>query len=147
MADTQITASVANPRFNASTPAGVAKLIGFRLTGFAGGEATVELKSGPQHYNPMGTVHGGVLCDIADAAMGMALASTLGPDQSFTTLELKINFLRPVWEADLTAKARVISRGKTVGLVECDVTDASGRLLARASSTCLVLSGKMAEGR
>jgi len=147
VADTQIAASIANRRFNASAPPGVAKLIGFRLTGFAGGEATVELKSGPQHYNPMGTVHGGVLCDIADAAMGMALASTLGPDQSFTTLELKINFLRPVWEADLMAKARVISRGKTVGLVECDVTDASGRLLARASSTCLVLSGKMAEGR
>ncbi len=147
MADTQITASVANPRFTASAPPGVAKLIGFRLTGFAGGEASVELRSGPQHYNPMGTVHGGVLCDIADAAMGMALASTLGPDQSFTTLELKINFLRPVWEADLTAKAHVISRGKTVALIECDVTDASGRLLARASSTCLVLSGKMAEGR
>jgi uncharacterized protein (TIGR00369 family) len=95
----------------------------------------------------MGTVHGGVFCDIADAAMGMALASTLEPDQSFTTLELKINFLRPAWEADLFAKARVVQRGKTVGLIECDVTDASGRLMARASSTCMVLSGKMAHGR
>ena len=88
-----------------------------------------------------------MLCDIADAAMGMAFASTLEADQSFTTLELKINFLRPVWEANLQAKARVTSRGKTVALVECDVTDANGRLMARASSTCLVLSGKMAEGR
>jgi uncharacterized protein (TIGR00369 family) len=95
----------------------------------------------------MGTVHGGVLCDIADAAMGMAFASTLEADQSFTTLELKINFLRPVWESSLLAKARVTSRGKTVGLVECDVLDAKGRLIARTSSTCLVLSGKMAEGR
>jgi uncharacterized protein (TIGR00369 family) len=95
----------------------------------------------------MGTLHGGVLCDIADAAMGMAFASTLDPDQSFTTLELKINFLRPVWEAKLLAKANVRSRGKTVGLVECNVTDERGRLIARASSTCLVLSGKMAEGR
>lgn len=95
----------------------------------------------------MGTVHGGVLCDIADAAMGVAFASTLDADQSFTTLELKINFIRPVWESMLQAKARVVSRGKTLGLIECDVIDADGRLMARASSTCLVLSGKMAEGR
>ncbi len=147
MTNTEATKVAPNPRFAAAAPAAIAKLIGFRLTAFGGGEATVELKSGPQHYNPMGTVHGGVLCDIADAAMGMALASTLDPDQSFTTLELKINFLRPVWEADLTAQARVISRGRTVGLVECAVTDAGGRLMARASSTCMVLSGKMAEGR
>jgi len=95
----------------------------------------------------MSTVHGGVLCDIADAAMGVAFASTLDANQSFTTLELKINFLRPVWKSRLLAKARVTSRGKTVGLIECDVIDASGRVMARASSTCLVLSGRMAEGR
>jgi uncharacterized protein (TIGR00369 family) len=147
MANVPSTKLAAHPRFDSTAQPEIAKLIGFRLIAFGGGEATVELKSGPQHYNPMGTVHGGVLCDIADAAMGMAFASTLGEDQSFTTLELKINFLRPVWEADLLAKARVTSRGKTVGLAECDVIDANGRLMARASSTCLVLSGKMAEGR
>jgi uncharacterized protein (TIGR00369 family) len=141
------TTTAANPRFDATAAPAIGKLIGFRLVAFGGGEATVELNSGPQHYNPMGTVHGGVLCDIADAAMGMAFASTLEAGQSFTTLELKINFLRPVWESNLQAKARVTSRGKTVGLVECDVIDANGRLMARASSTCLVLSGKMAEGR
>ena len=147
MANVPNTRLVANPRFDASAPPGSAKLIGFRLIAFGGGEATVELNSGPQHYNPMGRVHGGVLCDIADAAMGMAFASTLDADQSITTLELKINFLRPVWESNLLARARVTSRGKTVGLAECDVIDANGRLMARASSTCLVLSGKMAEGR
>ncbi len=147
MANVPTTQPAVTPRFDAAAPPGIAKLIGFRLIAIEGGEASVELNSGPQHYNPMGTVHGGVLCDIADAAMGMAFASTLDADQSFTTLELKINFLRPVWESNLLAKARVISRGKTVGLVECDVIDANGRLMARASSTCLVLSGKMAEGR
>ncbi len=111
------------------------------------GEGTIELNTGPRHYNPMGTVHGGVLCDIADAAMGMAFASTLDADQSFTTLELKINFCRPVWETNLLAKARMTSRGKTVGLVECDVLDDKGRLMARACSTWMVLSGKMADGR
>jgi uncharacterized protein (TIGR00369 family) len=69
--------------------------------------------------------------------MGVAFASTLDVDQSFTTLELKINFLRPVRNSMLQAKARVTSRGKTVGLIECDVTDANGRLMAGASSTCL----------
>jgi len=138
--------TAANPRFTGAAPP-IADLIGFRMSTFGGGEATVALNTGPRHYNPMGTVHGGVFCDIADAAMGMALASTLEPDQSFTTLELKINYLRPAWEAELVAKARVTSRGKTVALIECDVTDARGRLMARASSTCLILSGRMAEGR
>ncbi len=146
MSDSAARRLTGNPRFTGTAPP-IAELIGFRLSAFEGGEATVELTTGPRHYNPMGTVHGGVYCDIADAAMGMALASTLDPDQSFTTVELKINFLRPAWEADLTAKARVTSRGKTVALIECDVTDARGRLMARASSTCLILDGTKAEGR
>ncbi len=146
MSDTSGSKIPANPRFTGAAPP-IAGLIGFRLSAFGGGEATVELDSGPRHYNPMGTVHGGVFCDIADAAMGMALASTLDSDQSFTTLELKINYLRPAWEAQLAARARVTSRGKTVALVECDVTDGNGRLMARASSTCLILSGTMAAGR
>ena len=57
----------------------------------------MKLEAGEQHSNPMGTIHGGVLCDVADAAMGMAFFSTLGDGESFTTLELKINFLRPFW--------------------------------------------------
>ena len=56
-----------------------------------------------QHSNPMGTIHGGILCDLADAAMGIAFFSTLEPGESFTTLELKINFLRPFWTGKLVA--------------------------------------------
>jgi uncharacterized protein (TIGR00369 family) len=77
----------------------VARLIGFEAKEFADGRATVSLSAGPQHANPMGTLHGGILCDIADAAMGMAFASTLGPEESFTTVELKVNFFRPVISA------------------------------------------------
>jgi uncharacterized protein (TIGR00369 family) len=95
----------------------------------------------------MGTLHGGVLCDIADAAMGMSYASTLEEDESFTTLELKINFLRPVWNDRLIASGRVIQRGKTVGLVECTVTNSKGDRVAFATSTCLTLRGDMARGR
>jgi len=73
----------------------VARLIGFTLTGIQPGQAVIELEASAQHANPMGTLHGGILCDIADAAMGMAYASTLAEGETFTTLELKINFLRP----------------------------------------------------
>src|SRR5258708_26303614 len=81
----------------------VARLIGFEVKEIADGRAVVMLAAGQQHANPMGTLHGEILCDIADAAMGMAFASTLAPDESFTTIELKINFFRPVWEARLPA--------------------------------------------
>jgi uncharacterized protein (TIGR00369 family) len=95
----------------------------------------------------MGTLHGGILCDVADAAMGIAYASTLEEDESFTTLELKINFLKPVWNSKLTAEGKVVKRGRTIGLTECDVTDEKGSLMARASSTCMTLRGKDAAGR
>lgn len=125
----------------------VARLIGFRIVSVEPGRAVFEMEAGPQHANPMGTLHGGILCDIADAAMGIAYASTLEEGETFTTLELKINFLKPVWQARLRAEGHVVKRGKTVGLVECDVVDETRSLVARASSTCLTLSGTKAAGR
>jgi uncharacterized protein (TIGR00369 family) len=128
-------------------PPPIAKLIGFVLTEVGPERAVIELEAGPQHANPMGTLHGGVLCDIADAAMGMAYAATLGDAETFTTLELKINFLRPFRTGKLTATGRVVKGGRTVGLVECDIVDDQNRLIARASSTCMTLRGDQAEGR
>ena len=125
----------------------VAHLIGFEAKDFADGRATVVLSAGPQHANPMGTLHGGILCDIADAAMGIAFASTLAPDESFTTVELKINFFRPVWQAQLKAEGTVIRRGNTIGYMECTITDEKNRLVAKAASTCMVLRGPKAIGR
>ena len=125
----------------------VARLIGFEAKEIADGRAVVTLAAGPQHANPMGTLHGGILCDIADAAMGMAFASTLTPEETFTTVELKINFFRPVWEANLKAVGRVVRRGSTIGYVECEVTDEGGQLIAKASSTCMALRGDRAKGR
>jgi uncharacterized protein (TIGR00369 family) len=128
-------------------PPPIATLLGFTLTSLGDGEATIELKVDERLANSMGTLHGGTLCDIADAAMGMAWASTLGEGETFTTLELKINFLKPVWSGTLQALGRVVKGGRTVGLVECDLLDAQGRLVARASSTCMILRGAQAEGR
>ena len=125
----------------------VARLIGFEAKEVGDGRAIVTLAAGPQHANPMGTLHGGILCDIADAAMGMAFASTLAPEESFTTIELKINFFRPVWEAALKADGKVVRRGNSLGYVECEITDDRGRLVAKAASTCLALRGEHAAGR
>jgi uncharacterized protein (TIGR00369 family) len=87
----------------------------------------------------MGTLHGGVYCDLADAAMGYAYASTLAEGETFTTVELKINFFRPVRKGKLTAEARVIRAGSNLGYVECDVRDGEGKFVARAASTCMKL--------
>jgi uncharacterized protein (TIGR00369 family) len=125
----------------------IATLIGFTMSAIEPGKAIIELEAGPQHANPMGTLHGGVLCDIADAAMGMAYAANLAEGETFTTLELKINFMKPVWTGKLRAIGHVVKQGKTVGLVECDVLDEGGSLVARASSTCLTLRGDAARGR
>src|SRR5688500_6152657 len=84
-------------------PPPIARLLGFTLTAIKPGEAVIELDATEAHSNPMGTLHGGVLCDIADAAMGLAYAANLDDGESFTTLELKINFLKPIWKAHLRA--------------------------------------------
>lgn len=126
----------------------IAQTVGFRITAIGDGTARFEMDTAPErHANPMGTVHGGVLCDLADGAMGMAFASTLAEGESFTTLELKINYLKPVWRTHLTADARLVKRGRDIGFLECDVVDAGGALVARAASTCLVLRGDRAVGR
>jgi uncharacterized protein (TIGR00369 family) len=128
-------------------PAPIGKLLGLTITASGAGRATVEFEASGRYANPMGTLHGGVLCDMADAAMGVAYLSTLAEGETATTIELKINFLRPVWNAKLRAEARVVRAGKVVGLVECDILDERRRLVARTSSTCMTLRGRLSEGR
>ena len=131
----------------ASVSAPITELIGFTVGEARDGRAAGSLEAGPQHANPMGSLHGGVLCDLADATMGMAFASTLEGDESFTTVDLHIQFFRPVWKARLRCEARVIQRGKTLGYIECDIQDENGKLVAKANSKCMVLRGEAAKGR
>ena len=123
---------------------GVFDLIGCRLTSVQLGQAVVELEVTPRHHNPMGTLHGGVICDIADAAMGIAYRTTVGDDDGFTTVELKMNFVRPVISGRVRAAGRLVKGGRRLGLVECDVTDGEGRLVAKGLSTCMTLPGEAA---
>jgi uncharacterized protein (TIGR00369 family) len=131
---------------SAPTPP-VADLIGFRIIEVELGRARVELHASTKHANPMGTLHGGILCDVGDAAIGCAFASTLEEDETFTSLDLTTKFFKPIWNARLTAVARVSKRTRTLGLVECDITDESDSLVARVFSTCMVLRGQDASGR
>src|SRR5262249_45218949 len=117
----------------------LAALMDFRVTEMKDGHACVEMDVCERHANPVGTLHGGVLCTIADSAMGLAYGSTLGDPDTFATIELKINFLRPVHKASLVASAVVVHRGRNIGLVECSVHDRSGRLVAKATSTFTTL--------
>ena len=128
-------------------PPPVARLIGFQIVAAELGRAVFSLDASPAHANPMGTLHGGILCDLADAAMGCAMASTLEDGESFTSVDLTTKFLKPVWRAQLSAVGRVVKRTRTLGLVECEVTDESGSLVAKVFSTCMVLRGDDAKGR
>jgi uncharacterized protein (TIGR00369 family) len=128
------------------TPPPIARLLGFVPKSIEPGHAIFEMEIDGRHHNPMGTLHGGIYCDLADAAMGFAYAATLGKGETFTTIELKINFLRAVRKATLTAEARVVKAGSTLGYVECEVKDQDGRLIARAASTCLRLKRERKSG-
>jgi uncharacterized protein (TIGR00369 family) len=120
-------------------PPPVAELLGIRLVSVEDGECVFEMEARPEHANPMGTVQGGVICALADAAMGLAYASRLGEGESFTTLELKTNYLRQVTDGTLVATGRVVHAGRTIGLTTCDVADGEGRKIAHATSTCMTL--------
>ncbi len=117
----------------------ISQLLGFVLKAIEPGHAIFEMEIDERYHNPMGTLHGGIYGDLADAAMGYAYAATLGEGETFTTVELKINFLRAVRKTTLRAEATVVKAGSTLGYIECDVKDGDGRLVAKAACTCIKL--------
>ena len=135
-----------NARFNYPPP--IATTLGFELVDSGDHTATIEMLTDlAKHANPMGTVHGGVLCDIADAAIGTAHATTLGDGESFTSLDLQINFFRPVWNDRIRAIARPVHIGKSVSRYVCDILAGNGKLIAQVASTVMTLRGEKASGR
>ena len=120
-------------------PPPIGRLLDFVLKSIEPGRAVFEMEVDERFHNPMGTLHGGVYCDLADAAMGYAYAATLAEGETFTTVELKINLFRAARQGKLTAEATVIKAGSTLGYVECEVKDQDGKLLAKAASTCMKL--------
>ncbi|MEV1060718.1 PaaI family thioesterase [Micromonospora chalcea] len=104
------------------------------------GRVAVELLPQEFHYNPLGTVHGGVLSTLLDTAAACAVHTTLPPGVGYTSLDLNVKFLRPVTvdTGTLRCEGTVLQRGRRTALAEARLTDPADRLVAHATSTCLI---------
>ena len=129
-------------------PPAIARTLGFKLLEVARGTATMEIVANTdKHANPMGTIHGGVLCDIADAAIGTAHSTTLDEDESFTSIDLQINFFRPFWNGRIRAIAKPVNVGRKISRYVCDILRDDDKLVAQVTSTVMTLRGDQASGR
>ncbi|MFM2217790.1 MAG: hypothetical protein RL240_2108 [Planctomycetota bacterium] len=122
----------------------VSQLIGFQVSAPSPedkllGRAEVRLDVDERFHNPMGRVHGGMLSALADAAMGIAFGRMLDGNQDFSTVELHIQYMRPVKSRTLVAKAIVQQRGLRIGFVGCEIRDHRDRLIATATCTCTTI--------
>jgi uncharacterized protein (TIGR00369 family) len=122
-----------------AAPEGWMQTLGARITESEPGRVVLELEAGPEHRHGGGVVQGGVITQIADAAMGMSLATLQEDGVWNTTIELKINFIRPVVSGKIRAVGRVVEMRQTLLFSEADILDEQDRLVARASSTCMPL--------
>jgi uncharacterized protein (TIGR00369 family) len=131
-----------------SFPFPIMKTLGFRLIEVNEATASMEMEVKTDlHSNPMGTIHGGVLCDIADAAIGTAHFTTIADGESFTSIDLQINFFRPVWNERIRADAKPVHRGRTISRYVCDITKSDGKLVAQVTSTVITLRVEAAQRR
>ncbi|WP_332764573.1 PaaI family thioesterase [Phenylobacterium sp.] len=125
----------------------ISELMDFHSVEFDDGKAQMQGNPGHKHYNPIGIVHGGFAATLLDAAMWSAVHTTLPAGMASTTLELKINYLRPmtVDTGPVLCEGKVISRGKRTALAEASIRDRAGKLYAHGTST-LLLMGAPGEG-
>lgn len=121
----------------------IGETLGFELVDVGEGLAVFEAEAGPWAYNPIGSVHGGWYAAVLDAPLGVALHTLLPKGVGYTTLELKVNLVRPVKPdtGKLKAVGKVVHRGTRTAVTEARMEDAQGRLYAYATSTCLILEG------
>ena len=118
----------------------MARLMDIRLIEVEHGKAVFASTPGEYHYNPLGSVHGGFGATLLDSAMGCAVHSTLSAGDAYTTLELKINFLRPLTHATglVRGTGTIVHAGRTTAFAESKIEDAAGKIYAFATSTCLI---------
>jgi len=121
-------------------PPPVTRLIGSVLSNFYKGYAEVDLEVSHDHHNPFGMVQGGLLCTLADVAMGVAAATTLEPGEGFTTLNLNSFYYKSISEGHIHTKATVIHRGNSTMQIECDLYSTEERI-ARINSNCILRKG------
>ena len=118
----------------------IAELMDFAVTELGPGRAIFIGRPGRQHYNPSGTVHGGYAATLLDSAMGCAVHTLVPKGQGFTTLEIKVNYVRPMFDntGEVRCEAAVINMGKTVATADGKLLDGKGRLIAHGTTTCMI---------
>ncbi len=123
-------------------PPPISQLMGFRGVEFEHGRAVFEMTPGPEHYNPIGTVHGGIALTLLDSAMGCAVHTTLAAGVGYTTLEVKTNFVRPITAETgvIRCEGTVVHGGSRIATAEGKLVDAAGKLLAHGTTTCLIFA-------
>lgn len=133
---------------NMRYPTAISKTLNMKIVNVEKGMATIEIDADSEiHGNQQGTIHGGLLCELADAAIGTAHSTIINDDETFTSLELKINFFRPVWKDTLKAIAMPIQSGKTITVYNCEIKNTQEKVVALATSTVMTLRGDKAVGR
>lgn len=122
----------------------IADLLGFDITQAETGKAVFECVPEFKHYNPIGTVHGGLAMTLLDSCMSCAIQTTLAKGEIYTTLEVKVNLVRAITKNTglIRATGRLIHRGRTTGTAEGDIRDAAGNLFAHGTTTCVIFPAK-----
>jgi uncharacterized protein (TIGR00369 family) len=122
----------------------IGETLGFHLVEAEPGRAAFIGAPGLRHYNPIGTVHGGFAATLLDSALACAIATTMKRGDVWTTLELKLNYVRAMTaeSGPVRAEGRIIHRGRSVATSEGDLKDAAGRLYAHATTTCMIFPAK-----
>lgn len=129
-------------------PTAVSRLLGLEIVAVDERVAAVRIDADVElHGNQQGTVHGGLLAELADAAIGTAHSTVIEPGESFTSLDLSARFVRPAWSGPLTATARCTHPGRTVSQYQCEITRDDGKVVAVVSSAVMTLRGEAAAGR
>ncbi|HVX98954.1 MAG TPA: PaaI family thioesterase [Pseudorhodoplanes sp.] len=125
-------------------PPPIAETLGFRLALVERGRVQFESDPQPRHYNPIGTVHGGLALTLLDSALACAVHSTLGRGEAYTSVEIKVNFVRPLTArtGPIVAEGRVLHRGRTIATSEGEVKDRGGKLYAHATTTCMIFPSR-----
>lgn len=123
-------------------PPPIAALIGFELTEARAGDVVFMCTPRLAHYNPLGSVHGGLAGVLLDSAMGCAVHTMMQPGQSYTTLEYKVHLVRgmSVETGPLRTEGKVVHLGRRVATAEGRIVDAGGKLYAHGTTTCMILN-------
>ena len=121
-------------------PSPATKTLGIKILELSEGRSLLEMIVDPKHHNMSATMHGGIMADIADAAMGIAIATTISPEEDFTTMEMNVSFYRPHIKGPLRAEGTVAKRGKRVAFAEAVLTNEDKQIVAKANGTWLFLT-------